>query len=64
MDATEHLRTALHQLADRMPPGADLLYVYQQLALLADVEQGEADIQSGNVYTQADAERIAQSWQG
>ncbi|MDN4165761.1 hypothetical protein QWY31_09620 [Cytophagales bacterium LB-30] len=54
----EHLR----KIADSLTPESTLEDVYEQLALLEDIELSEKEVKEGKVVTQAKVKEMAQSW--
>lgn len=54
----EHLR----KIADSLTPESTLEDVYEQLALLDDIELSEKQVKEGKVIAQDKVKEIAQSW--
>ncbi len=52
----------LHQIADQVDDSTTLEDIYKELALLADIEESEAQEERGEVYTQTEVENMARKW--
>ena len=58
------LKEYLIQIAERLTPESTLEDGYQQLALLADIDESEEQVAGGKVFTQSEVEsRFSQSYQ-
>lgn len=56
------LKDHLIQIADRLTEESTLEDVYNQLSLLADIEDSEQQHANGETYTQAEVKEKAQEW--
>ncbi len=56
------LKEHLIQIADRLTPDSTLEDVYDQLSLLADIEESERQEQNGETLTQKEVEEEAKEW--
>ena len=56
------IKEYLLQIADRVTPETTLEDIYNQLALLADIEESENEAQGGKVFTQDQVEQKAKEW--
>ncbi|NIR47616.1 hypothetical protein GWO43_04100 [candidate division KSB1 bacterium] len=60
---SQKLKQSLLQIAEQITDSTTLEDVYKELALLADIEESEEQEARGEVYTQAEVEKIAKQWQ-
>ena len=56
------LKEHLVQIADRITPESTLEDVYEQLSLLADIEESEEQEQKGDTLTQKEVEQKSKEW--
>ncbi len=56
------LKQHLIQIADKLTPDSTLEDVYDQLSLLADIEESERQEQNGEILTQKEVEEKAKEW--
>ncbi|MEQ8881414.1 MAG: hypothetical protein RLQ12_17355 [Cyclobacteriaceae bacterium] len=56
------LKEHLVQIADRITPESTLEDVYDQLSLLADIEESEKQEQKGETLTQKEVEKKSKEW--
>ena len=56
------LKEHLIQIADKLTPESTLEDVYDQLSLLADIEESELQVQNGETLTQQEVEEKAKEW--
>ena len=56
------LKEYLNQIADRLTPESTLEDVYEQLSLLADIEESEEQEKNGETLTQDEVEAKAKEW--
>ena len=56
------LKEHLVQIADRITPESKLEDVYEQLSLLADIEESEEQEQKGDTLTQKEVEQKSKEW--
>ncbi len=56
------LKEHLVQIADRITPESTLEDVYDQLSLLADIEESEEQEQKGETLTQKKVEEKSKEW--
>ncbi|MEQ8553902.1 MAG: hypothetical protein RIC06_08425 [Cyclobacteriaceae bacterium] len=56
------LKEHLVQIADRITPESTLEDVYDQLSLLADIEESEEQEQKGETLTQKEVEKKSKEW--
>lgn len=56
------LKEHLIHIADRITPESTLEDVYEQLALLADIEESEEQEHKGETLTQEEVEQKAKEW--
>lgn len=56
------LKEHLIQIADRLTKDSTLEDVYDQLSLLADIEESEEQFERGETFTQAEAEQKSKEW--
>jgi len=56
------LEEHLVQIADRITPESKLEDVYEQLSLLADIEESEEQEQKGDTLTQKEVEQKSKEW--
>jgi predicted transcriptional regulator len=56
------LKEHLVQIADRITPESTLEDVYDQLSLLADIEESEEQEQKGETLTQIEVEEKSKKW--
>ncbi len=52
------LKEHLIQIVDKLTPGSTLEDVYEQLFLLADIEESEQQEKSGEILTQIEVEEV------
>ncbi|MBU2884568.1 hypothetical protein KO507_02190 [Gilvimarinus agarilyticus] len=58
----ENLKEHLNTIAGQLTPDSTLEDVYEQLALLADIEISEEQERNGEVLTQAEVEEQSKEW--
>ncbi len=56
------LKAHLIQIADRLTPETTLEDIYDQLALLADIETSEKQTEAGETLTQDEVEKRSKGW--
>ena len=56
------LKDHLIRIADRLTPESTLEDVYEQLSLLADIEESENQVEAGETFTQEEVEQKAKEW--
>ena len=56
------IKEYLLQIADKVTPETTLEDIYNQLALLSDIDESEKEVQDGKVYTQDQVEQKAKEW--
>ena len=56
------IKEYLLQIADRVTPETTLEDIYNQLALLSDIDESEKEAQEGKIYTQNQVEQKAKEW--
>ncbi|MBV6642699.1 MAG: hypothetical protein KI791_18415 [Cyclobacteriaceae bacterium] len=56
------LKEHLVQIADRITPESTLEDVYEQLSLLADIEESEEQEMNGETLTQKEVEEKSKGW--
>ncbi len=56
------LKEHLIQIADKLTPESTLEDVYDQLSLLADIEESEREERNGETLTQKEVEEKAKEW--
>jgi predicted transcriptional regulator len=56
------LKEYLSQIADRLTEDSTLEDVYEQLSLLADIDESEEQIEKGEVLTQKEVEEKSKEW--
>ncbi len=56
------LKEPLVQIADRITPESTLEDVYEQLSLLADIEESEEQEMNGETLTQKEVEEKSKGW--
>tara|TARA_Y100001972_G_scaffold128408_1_gene188986 strand:+ start:5709 stop:5897 length:189 start_codon:yes stop_codon:yes gene_type:complete len=56
------LKEHLVQIADRITPESTLEDVYEQLSLLADIEESEEQDMNGETLTQIEVEEKSKGW--
>jgi len=61
-DIMDHLKEHLHRIADRLTAESTLEDVYEQLALLADIESSEEDEREGRVYSTTEVKTRFEKW--
>lgn len=57
-----NIKEYLIQIANRVTPETTIDDIYQQLSLLADIDESEKQMNSGEVYSQKEVERKAKEW--
>lgn len=57
------LKEYLAQIAERLTPDSTLEDVYEQLALLADIDESEEMEKNGQTLTQKEVEAKSKEWQ-
>ena len=58
----ENLKEHLNTIAAQLSPDSTLEDVYEQLALLADIEKSEQDEQSNRIYTTSEVKDRLSEW--
>ena len=61
MGATK-IKQSLLEIANRVKPGTTLEEVYEQLALLSDIEKSEEQEKQGKIFTHAEVVKKAKKW--
>ena len=56
------IKEYLLQIADKVTPETTLEDIYNQLALLSDIEESEKEVEEGKIYTQDQVEQKAKEW--
>lgn len=56
------LKEYLNQIADRLTEDSTLEDVYEQLSLLADIDESEKQIEKGEILTQKEVEESSKEW--
>jgi hypothetical protein len=56
------LKEYLNQIADRLTEDSTLEDVYEQLSLLADIDESEEQVEKCEVLTQKDVEEKSKEW--
>lgn len=56
------LKEHLIQIVDSLTPGSTLEDVYEQLSLLADIEESEQQENNGEVLSQGEVEKKSKEW--
>ncbi|MFC4872855.1 hypothetical protein [Negadavirga shengliensis] len=56
------LKEYLNQIADRLTEDSTLEDVYEQLSLLADIDESEEQVEKGEVLTQKEVEEKSKEW--
>jgi len=56
------LKEYLKQIADRLTEESTLEDVYEQLSLLADIDESEEQVEKGEVLTQKEVEERSKEW--
>ncbi len=59
---TVKIKQSLLEIASRVKPNTTLEDVYNQLALLADIEKSEEQERKGEIFSQAEVEKKAKKW--
>lgn len=59
---SQKLKEYLYQIANQVDDSTTLEDIYKELALLADIEESEAQEERGEVYTQTEVENMAKEW--
>ncbi len=62
MEKTTKLKEYLTQIADRLTPESTLEDVYEQLSLLADIDESEEQEEKGETLTQNEVEAKSKEW--
>lgn len=60
--STAKIKQSLLEIASRVKPNTTLEDVYEQLALLADIEKSEEQERKGEVMSQVAVEKRAKKW--
>ena len=58
----ENLKEHLNTIASQLTPDSTLEDVYEQLALLADIEKSERDEQANRVFTTSEVKERLNQW--
>lgn len=58
----ENLKEHLHLIADQLTPESTLEDVYEQLALLADIEKSEQDEKANRTYSTPEVKDKLKEW--
>lgn len=58
----EKLKEYLKQIADRLTEDSTLEDVYEQLSLLADIDESEEQVSNGETLTQKEVEEKSNEW--
>lgn len=58
----EKLKKYLIQIADQLTPESTLEDVYDQLALLADIDESEEQEKKGEIFTQQQVRDTSKEW--
>ena len=56
------IKQSLLEIANRVAPSTTLEEVYEQLALLTDIEKSEEQEKQGKVFTHKEVEKKAKKW--
>ena len=56
------LKEYLNQIADRLTKDSTLEDVYEQLSLLADIDESEEQVEKGEILTQKEVEKQSKEW--
>jgi len=56
------LKEYLNQIADRLTKESTLEDVYEQLSLLADIDESEEQVEKGEVFTQEEIAEKSKEW--
>nr|MBI1231252.1 hypothetical protein [Cytophagales bacterium] len=56
------LKAYLNQIADRLTEDSTLEDVYEQLSLLADIDESEEQVEKGEILTQKEVEERSKEW--
>jgi hypothetical protein len=56
------IKEYLLQIANRVTPSTTLEDIYNQLALLSDIDESENEVRDGKIYTQDQVEQKAKEW--
>ena len=56
------LKEYLNQIADRLTKDSTLEDVYEQLSLLADIDESEEQVEKGEVLSQKEVEKQSKEW--
>lgn len=56
------LKEYLNQIAERLTEDSTLEDVYEQLSLLADIDESEEQVEKGEVLTQKEVEERSREW--
>lgn len=56
------LKEYLNQIADRLTEDSTLEDVYEQLSLLADIDESEEQVEKGEVLSQKEVEEQSKEW--
>lgn len=59
---SERIKEYLKQIADSVTPETQLEDIYEQLALLADIDESEDQDSRGEVYSQDQVEEKSKEW--
>jgi len=59
---SEKIKEYLKQIADNVTSETQLEDIYEQLALLADIDESEEQEESGEVLTQTQVEEKSKEW--
>jgi len=60
--SSENLKEYLHQVADQVKAETSLEDVYNQLALLVDIDESEIEVKQGNVMTHEAVMNESRNW--
>ncbi|HEY5826357.1 MAG TPA: hypothetical protein VIT44_18435 [Cyclobacteriaceae bacterium] len=60
--STEKLKEYLHQVADQVKEGTRLEDIYDQLALLADIDESEAQVERGETISHEEVIAKSKEW--
>jgi hypothetical protein len=58
----EKIKEYLKQIAENVTPETRLEDIYEQLALLSDIDESEEQEQKGEILTQAQVEEKSKEW--
>lgn len=58
----EKIKEYLKQIADNVTPETQLEDIYEQLALLSDIDESEDQEQKGEIFTQDQVEEKSKEW--